>query len=72
MKKLFKILLVAVMAISLVACSNGGGSNGGETAGEKTKVVFWHTLTDHQFDMTDEIVKAFNASQDKYEVEQIS
>ncbi len=72
MKKLFRILVTLLVAISLVACSNGGGSNGGETAGEKTKVVFWHTLTDHQFDMTDEIVKAFNASQDKYEVEHIA
>ena len=72
MKKLFKVLSLALVAMMLVACS--GGSNGGESEkpAEKTQVVFWHTLTDHDEEMVQEIVEKFNASQDEYEVVQLT
>lgn len=73
MKKLFRILVTLLVAISLVACSNGGnGGNGGNTGAEKTKVVMWNSLTDHDAEVTQEIIDAFNASQEKWEVEQVA
>jgi ABC-type glycerol-3-phosphate transport system substrate-binding protein len=71
MKKLFKALIVVLVAFMLVACAgNGGGGN--DKPAEKTQVTFWHTLTDHDEEMVQEIVEKFNASQDQYEVVQLT
>jgi ABC-type glycerol-3-phosphate transport system substrate-binding protein len=72
MKKLFKILVTLLVAMSVVACSGGGNGGGGEASGEPVDVVFWHTLTDHDEEMVQEIVEKFNASQDKYNVIQLT
>lgn len=70
MKKLFRILVTLLVAISLVACSNGGG-NGGKQEAAASEIVFWHTLTDHDEEMVQEIVDAFNAEfEGKYHVTQ--
>ena len=72
MKKLFKVISVALIAMMLVACSgsNGGGNEGGEEAAA-SEIVFWHTLTDHDEEMVQEIVDAFNAEYEgKYHVTQ--
>ena len=74
MKKLFRILVTLLVAISLVACSNGGGNsanNGGGTEAQASEIIFWHTLTDHDEEMVQEIVDAFNAEYEgKYHVTQ--
>ena len=71
MKKLFKVISVALIAMMLVACSGGkGGNEGGEEAAA-SEIVFWHTLTDHDEEMVQEIVDAFNAEYEgKYHVTQ--
>lgn len=72
MKKLIKAIVVAMAALMLVACSGGGSQGGGgsETA-EASEIVFWHTLTDHDEEMVQEIVDAFNAEYEgKYHVTQ--
>ena len=68
MKKLFKALIVVLVAFMLVACSgNGGGKKEEEAAAQE--IVFWHTLTDHDYEMVQEIVDAFNAEYEgKYHV----
>ncbi|MCR4634414.1 MAG: extracellular solute-binding protein [Erysipelotrichaceae bacterium] len=63
MKKLFKVLSLALVAMMLVACSGGnGGNEGGQAAAEPAEIVFWHTLTDHDEENVKEIVDAFNAA----------
>lgn len=63
MKKIFKLIVVALCAMMLVACSNGGNNGGGdEPTAEAQEIVFWHTLTDHDEEMVTEIVDAFNAA----------
>ena len=70
MKKLFKILVTALVAMMLVACQGGGNNGGGgEQTAEAQEIVFWHTLTDHDEAMVTEIVDAFNAEYEgKYHV----
>ena len=62
MKKLFKVISLALIAMMLVACSGGGngGNGGGEEEAKASEIVFWHTLTDHDEEMVQEIVDAFN------------
>lgn len=70
MKKLFRILVTLLVAISLVACTGGNSGNGGQEA-TASEIVFWHTLTDHDEEMVQEIVDAFNAEYEgKYHVTQ--
>ena len=70
MKKLFKVLVVALAAMMLVACSGGNSGNGG-SEGEVAEVMIWHTLTDHDEEMLQQIVDAFNAENEgKYHVTQ--
>ncbi len=51
-------------------------STGGETeqsqSGEREKVVFWYSHTNEEGKVFEEAIKAFNESQDKYEVEGLS
>ena len=70
MKKLFKVLVVVLAAMMLVACSGGNSGNGGDE-GEVAEVMIWHTLTDHDEEMLQQIVDAFNAENEgKYHVTQ--
>ena len=71
MKKLFKALIVVLAAFMLVACAGNGGG-GSDKPAEKTQITFWHTLTEHDEEMVQEIVDKFNASQDQYEVVQLT
>ena len=61
MKKLFKVISVALIALMLVACSGGKGNEGGNESAGPAEVMIWHTLTDHDEEMLQEIVDAFNA-----------
>ena len=44
-------------------------AGGGQAAGGKTKVVFWHAMGGRNLEALDKLINAFNASQDKIEVE---
>ena len=73
MKKLFALLLVLVMSISLVACGGGESTttdSGSETDGPIT-IEFWHSMGSATGELVQEIVDEFNASQDEVFVEAI-
>ena len=69
MKKLLVILMSVFMVFSLTACSssNNGGEGGSEET-KKTTITIWGTWTDAQVEALEGYAKAFNESQDKYEV----
>ena len=60
MKKLVSLLLVALLLVGSVAAVAEGG---------KTKVVFWYSLGGTNAEVIASMVEAFNASQDKIEVD---
>ncbi len=69
MKKALSCLLASVMLItSLTAC----GETSGESGGKKEKIVFWYSHTGNEGEYYIQAVEAFNAGQDKYEVEALS
>lgn len=79
MKKLFAGIMAAVMmAASLTACggaSSPAASTAGSaagTTGEKEKVVFWYSHQGDEATAFENAIAAYNASQDKYEVEGLS
>ena len=51
MKKLFKLMLASLMAVSLAAC--------GPTASEEVEINIWHTFTEGQEELLTEIAKEF-------------
>jgi multiple sugar transport system substrate-binding protein len=59
MKKFLTAILAVMMVFSLAACGKQEG--GDKPADQPVEIMFWHTLTDHDEAMVDEIVKAFNA-----------
>ena len=76
MKKLFTILLVVLMAVSLCACQKqqqGGNSKIVTELKEPVTITVWNTYTAHQQEAFQAMVDGFNASQDmitvKYEVQ---
>lgn len=87
-KRLLPGLLAAVMVLtSLTACTGGDGTvkdpvttavgdegvkNADSPAGEKKKVVFWYSHTGDEAQCFEDAIKAYNDSQDKYEVEGLS
>ena len=60
MKKIWKLGVASLLALSLVGCS--GGSDGPAT------VTIWHTYTEGQLEYIEKAVEDFNASQDQYTV----
>ncbi|MCR4856357.1 MAG: extracellular solute-binding protein [Erysipelotrichaceae bacterium] len=72
MKKLLKVISLALVAMMLVACSGGkGGNEGGNESAGPAEVMIWHTLTDHDEEMLQQIVDAFNAEHEgEYHVTQ--
>ena len=63
-KVLFALLLTVVLAFSAYAPS--------AQAADKVKVTFWHAMNGPHAEELTKLVKAFNESQDKYEVEETS
>jgi len=67
MKKFLTALLATLMLLTFAGCGKQGG---GEEA-KASEIVFWHTLTDHDEEMVQEIVDAFNKEYEgKYHVTQ--
>ena len=65
MKKIFTVLLAVLLAFSFAGCTKKE-----DKPQEKAEIVFWHTLTDHDEQLVQEIADAFNASQELYHVTQ--
>ncbi|GHV37993.1 ABC transporter substrate-binding protein [Spirochaetia bacterium] len=63
-----KILCVALVLLCVGALLFAGGGQQG-SGGGKTKIVFWHAMAARNGDAINRMVSAFNASQDKIEVE---
>ena len=63
-KVLFALLLSVVLAFNAYAPS--------AHAADKVKVTFWHAMNGPHAEELTRLVKAFNESQDKYEVEETS
>jgi len=66
MKKLLKVVLAALMVLSLVAC--GAKEETPVAPAEKTKITVWGTWTDAQVELLNKYCEEFTASQDLYEV----
>ena len=59
MKKIIKLILISVLALSMVACSNNNSGN--EDVTEKGEIVIWHTFTEGQNAALTKIADDFNA-----------
>ena len=59
------IMITALLLIAATVFASGGG----QAAGGKTKVVFWHAMGGRNLEALDKLINAFNASQDRIEVE---
>lgn len=73
MKRILSLALAAVMVCAILAgCGSSGSSSGSGDSGSKTKVTFWHVYSEN-FGATiiSEMIDAFNASHDDIEVEGI-
>ncbi len=71
MKKLLAVLLSAVMVFSLAACGNGGNDGDDSSEGGKVTIKFINGFTGGDGAYMTKIVDGFNASQDKYVIEQL-
>lgn len=76
MKRYLSIILVAIFAFTMIAACSPNTAAPAEEAetteeaspAEKTKIITWHTLTDHHQEAYEKVIAEFNQSQDKYEV----
>lgn len=81
MKKTLSLILCALMLVGmLAACGNGGATTEAQSpaessaapqassTGEKTEVVFWHSMSGAFGEAIDKIVADYNASQDEVHV----
>lgn len=66
MKKVLAAILAALMVFSFAGCKKSTSSNAGST--EKTKVNFWYLWTGDEAKYIENIVTAYNKSQDKVQV----
>lgn len=73
MKRVFALALAIIMVLSLVACGAKTESNSGAAAAAtgKTKITFINGFTGGDGPFMSKIVDGFNASQDKYVIEQL-
>jgi sn-glycerol 3-phosphate transport system substrate-binding protein len=65
-KKLFAVALIAAALLAGACSRSTGGSQG---TGGKTKVIFWHAMGGRNGEALEKLITAFNASQDRIEVE---
>jgi sn-glycerol 3-phosphate transport system substrate-binding protein len=70
-KKVFLGVLI-LAALLMGACSkssSGGQSASAQSAAGKTKIIFWHAMGGRNGEALEKLITAFNASQDRIEVE---
>ncbi len=71
MKKLL-IIVSSLCLLLLGACSNGSSDEAkAKQSSGKTQVIFWHAMSGDLEKTLNQIVKKYNASQDKVEVKPI-
>jgi sn-glycerol 3-phosphate transport system substrate-binding protein len=64
-------LILAALLMGACSGSSSGGQGAGnrQDAGGKTKIIFWHAMGGRNSEALAKLITAFNASQDKIEVE---
>lgn len=65
------ILLLAVLSLSAIGCSNSSGSEARQSDDGRIKVTFWHAMSGSAGEMIAKMANDYNASQDKYFVDAI-
>ncbi|MBG9792642.1 glycerol-3-phosphate ABC transporter substrate-binding protein [Paenibacillus dendritiformis] len=65
------MLLLAVLSLSAVGCTNSSGSEARKSDDGRIKVTFWHAMSGNAGELIAKMASDYNASQDKYFVDAI-
>ncbi|MGG4393253.1 ABC transporter substrate-binding protein [Paenibacillus thiaminolyticus] len=65
------ILLLAVLSLSVIGCTNSSGSEARSSDDGRIKVTFWHAMSGSAGELIAKMASDYNASQDKYFVDAI-
>ncbi|WP_374018622.1 ABC transporter substrate-binding protein [Paenibacillus thiaminolyticus] len=65
------ILLLAVLSLSVIGCTNSSGSEARKSDDGRIKVTFWHAMSGSAGELIAKMANDYNASQDKYFVDAI-
>ncbi|WCF09980.1 ABC transporter substrate-binding protein [Paenibacillus thiaminolyticus] len=65
------ILLLAVLSLSAIGCTNSSGSEARQSDDGRIKVTFWHAMSGSAGELIAKMANDYNASQDKYFVDAI-
>lgn len=65
------MLLLAVLSLSAIGCTNSSGSEARKSDDGRVKVTFWHAMSGNAGELIAKMAKDYNASQDKYFVDAI-
>lgn len=72
MKKILAILLTVILVMGVFAGCGRASTDGEDKSAGKEKIVFWYMHGGPEGQYYEDAIKAFNESQDKYEVEGLS
>ncbi|CAH8245155.1 ABC transporter substrate-binding protein [Paenibacillus melissococcoides] len=65
------MLLLAVLSLSAIGCTNSSGSEARKSDDGRIKVTFWHAMSGNAGELIAKMANDYNASQDKYFVDAI-
>ncbi|CAH8769673.1 ABC transporter substrate-binding protein [Paenibacillus dendritiformis] len=65
------MLLLAVLSLSAIGCTNSSGSEARTSDDGRIKVTFWHAMSGNAGELIAKMADDYNASQDKYFVDAI-
>ncbi|RJG26154.1 ABC transporter substrate-binding protein [Paenibacillus thiaminolyticus] len=65
------MLLLAVLSLSAIGCTNSSGSEARQSDDGRIKVTFWHAMSGSAGELIAKMANDYNASQDKYFVDAI-
>ncbi|TDL55624.1 ABC transporter substrate-binding protein [Paenibacillus dendritiformis] len=65
------MLLLAVLSLSAIGCTNSSGSEARTSDDGRIKVTFWHAMSGNAGELIAKMANDYNASQDKYFVDAI-
>lgn len=70
-KKAGILMLLAVLSLSAIGCTNSSGSEARTSDDGRIKVTFWHAMSGNAGELIAKMADDYNASQDKYFVDAI-